>query len=87
MPILNSQYAFLEADYTNPNLTQVKTVITESSNKFPQQSEFKKEGSITKTNFPPTMLLNVNWLLGWLIALPVDIYCIAIIVMFGGVKF
>ncbi len=79
MTISNPQYAFLQADYANPNLNQA---LWESED----SSEIKNVNVLTpstRTNsvykiIPTNVYLKVNSLLPFLISLPVDIYCIVI---------
>ncbi|SOB99136.1 hypothetical protein SAMN05880501_102155 [Ureibacillus xyleni] len=67
MSIKNAQYAFLESDYNNPNLNKTDKVLEKSTPLI--------------NTIPPNVLLKCNWILIWLISIPVDIYCITIFVL------
>ena len=69
LSIKNPQYAFLETDYRNPNLTQTK----------PEKNQVKSSSLINK---PKTnVLYNINWILLCLSSIPADLYCITIFVL------
>ncbi|KGR84795.1 hypothetical protein CD30_19245 [Ureibacillus massiliensis 4400831 = CIP 108448 = CCUG 49529] len=79
MTISNPQYAFLKADYANPNLNQA---LWESEDSSEIKNEYVFTPS-TRTNtmyqiIPTNVYLKVNSLLPFLISLPVDIYCIVL---------
>ncbi|MCP1146065.1 hypothetical protein [Lysinibacillus endophyticus] len=69
LSIKNPQYAFLEMDYSNPNLNQSETV-----------KEHGKSTSLINKQ-PANLLLNINWILVWLSTIPADVYCITIFVI------
>ncbi len=82
MAISNPQYAFLEADYANPNLNQALWELEESSeivNEFTLTAN--TQSNIALKIMPTNVYLKVNSLLPFLISLPVDIYCITILML------
>ncbi|WP_427107794.1 hypothetical protein [Lysinibacillus xylanilyticus] len=81
MSILNPQYAFLEVDFHNPNLTQVEMKVENISEGVRKKKE--PEGN-TKTSLkiiPPNVYIKLNWMIGWLLWIPVDIYCATALVV------
>lgn len=61
LAILNPQYAFLEADYANPNLKQVISKLKDSS----EMANNREQGADAHTNsllnvIPPNLTLKVN---------------------------
>ncbi|MEQ6353447.1 hypothetical protein ABNX05_02330 [Lysinibacillus sp. M3] len=82
MSISNPQYAFLEVDFHNPNLTQaelkVENIISEGVRK---NNEIVGNTKISLKIIPPNVYIKLNWMIGWLLSIPVDIYCAASLVV------
>lgn len=92
MSIVNPQYAFLEDDYNNPNLTKVipddpspglTQVKLEVENNLEEVSKDEEKRRDTKSALKNSLMvtyLQVNWKLGTLLWIPADIFCIAFLV-------
>jgi len=77
LSILNPQYAFLEVDFQNPNLTQVEIKVENINISEGVRKKSEPVGN-TKTSLkiiPPNVYIKLNWMIGWLLWIPVDIYC------------
>jgi len=94
LSIVNPQYAFLEADYENPNLskvipedpspgmTQVKPEVENNLEEVPKDdAEQRNDAKLALKNSLITAFLQVNWKLGTLLWIPADIFCIAYLVL------
>ncbi|MFP3916687.1 hypothetical protein U5N28_02660 [Lysinibacillus telephonicus] len=82
MTILNPRYAFLEADYANPNLNQALWNLEDSSEIENESGLIANAHTNTMSKIiPPNVYLKISPLLPFLNSLPVDIYCIAILLL------
>lgn len=93
LSIINPQYAFLEADYKNPNLskmvaeepsaglTQVKSDVENNEEEVPKDAEHRSDAKSALNNSLISAYLQVNWKLGTLLWIPADIFCIAYLVL------
>ncbi|MED3801241.1 hypothetical protein P4562_04750 [Lysinibacillus xylanilyticus] len=81
MSILNPQYAFLEVDFHNPNLTQVEMKVENISEVVRKNNELVGNTKISLKIIPPNVYIKLNWMIGWLLWIPVDIYCAAALVV------
>lgn len=82
LAIANPQYAFLEADYTNPNLNQALWELEDSSEIVNQNVLIANSQSKAVFKIIPTSTyLKVSAVYPYLIAIPVDIYCIVILLI------
>ncbi|MCY9549493.1 hypothetical protein [Lysinibacillus xylanilyticus] len=81
MSILNPQYAFLEVDFHNPNLTQAEMKVENISEVVRKKSEPVGNTKISLKIIPPNVYIKLNWMIGWLLWIPVDIYCAAALVV------
>ena len=77
MAILNPKYAFLEVDFQNPNLTQVERKVENISEKIQKTPELIGNSKIAFKIILAAIYIKLNWMVGWLIRIPVDIYCAA----------
>ncbi|MFJ7978756.1 hypothetical protein ACIQ1D_00365 [Lysinibacillus xylanilyticus] len=81
MSILNPQYAFLEVDFHNPNLTQTELKVENISEGVRKNNEHVGNTKISLKIIPPNVYIKLNWMIGWLLWIPVDIYCAAALVV------
>jgi len=93
LSIVNPQYAFLEADYENPNLSkvvaeesspgmpQVKSDVENNQEEKPKNAEHRSDSKAALNNSLMSAYLQVNWKLGTLLWIPADIFCIAYLVL------
>ncbi|MFJ8235737.1 hypothetical protein ACIQ34_08315 [Ureibacillus sp. NPDC094379] len=93
MSIVNPQYAFLEDDYKNPNLskvipddpspglTQVKSEVENIGEEVSKDDEHRSGAKSALKNSLLATYLQVNWKLGTLLWIPADIFCIAYLVL------
>ncbi|MGE7929662.1 hypothetical protein [Lysinibacillus xylanilyticus] len=81
MSILNPQYAFLEVDFHNPNLTQTELKVEDISEGVRKNNELVGNTKISLKIIPPNVYIKLNWMIGWLLWIPVDIYCAAALVV------
>ncbi|KMY31868.1 hypothetical protein ACZ11_06670 [Lysinibacillus xylanilyticus] len=81
MSILNPQYAFLEVDFQNPNLTQAELKVDNISEGVRTNNELVGNTKISLKIIPPNVYIKLNWMIGWLLWIPVDIYCAAALVV------
>ncbi|MFJ7889284.1 hypothetical protein ACIQYL_14500 [Lysinibacillus xylanilyticus] len=81
MSILNPQYAFLEVDFHNPNLTQAEMKVENISEVVRKNNELVGNTKISLKIIPPNVYIKLNWMIGWLLWIPVDIYCAAALVV------
>ncbi len=81
MSILNPQYAFLEVDFHNPNLTQAELKVENISEGVRKKSEPVGNTKTPLKIIPPNAYIKLNWMIGWLLWIPVDIYCAAALVV------
>ncbi|MGE7672790.1 hypothetical protein ACQKMV_04255 [Lysinibacillus sp. NPDC094403] len=81
MSILNPQYAFLEADFHNPNLTQAELKFENISEGVRKNNELLGNTKIALKLIPPNVYIKLNWMIGCLSLIPIDIYCIAALVV------
>ncbi|KGR74374.1 hypothetical protein [Ureibacillus sinduriensis] len=73
MGILNSDYAFLEADYSNSSLSRLQLKV--GSNRVQSTGQSVDEGNSLK-NMLIGLLIKVNPVAPILAWIPADIYCI-----------
>ncbi|MFC9540037.1 hypothetical protein ACFTQ7_09165 [Lysinibacillus sp. NPDC056959] len=81
MSISNPQYAFLEVDFLNPNLTQAELKVENISEGVRKNNELVGNTKISLKIIPPNVYIKLNWMIGWLLWIPVDIYCAASLVV------
>ena len=81
MSILDPRYAFLEADYANSNLNQVKPKGENISEIVRGKSGLIGGTALALTIIPTTVFAGVNWMIGLFISLPADIYCVAMMLI------
>ncbi|MEB2298561.1 hypothetical protein LAV72_02830 [Lysinibacillus xylanilyticus] len=81
MSISNPQYAFLEVDFHNPNLTQAELKVENISEGVRKNNELVGNTKIASKIIPPNVYIKLNWIIGWLLWIPVDIYCAAALVV------
>jgi len=81
LSILNPQYAFLEVDFHNPNLTQAELKVENISEGVRKKSEPVGNTKTSLKIIPPNAYIKLNWMIGWLLWIPVDIYCAAALVV------
>ncbi|MFJ8513276.1 hypothetical protein [Lysinibacillus xylanilyticus] len=81
MSILNPQYAFLEVDFHNPNLTQEEQKVENISEEVRKNNELVGNTKTSLKIIPPNVYIKLNWMIGWLLWIPVDIYCAAALVV------
>lgn len=62
MAISNPQYAFLEADYMNPNLNRFLTKLDDSSSEKVKDREHDDISETVLKMIPTNVYLKVNWL-------------------------
>ncbi len=72
MAILNPQYLFLEADYENPTLNQVEHTPEDPIEKIGNIGDIPSTLRLTSMK----IFAGANWMLTFLVSLPVDIYCV-----------
>ncbi len=60
LAILNPQYAFLEADYENPNLKQVISKIKDTSEKENHRKPVNNYSNSLLKAIPPNLYFKVN---------------------------
>ena len=77
MSILNPQYAFLEFDFYNPNLTQVELKVENISEEVRKKSELAGNTKTALKIIPPNVYIKFNWLMVYLLLIPADIYFVA----------
>ncbi|MFJ7666493.1 hypothetical protein ACIQXI_05255 [Lysinibacillus sp. NPDC097195] len=77
MSILNPQYAFLAVDFNNPNLTQVALKVENNSDGVKQQNELVENTKVALKILPNNFYIRLYGTIGWLIWIPVDLYCAA----------
>ena len=73
MSISNPQYAFLEVDFHNPNLTKAELKVENISEGVRENNELVGNTKIASKIVPPNVYIKLNWIIG---LLPIDIYCI-----------
>ena len=73
MAILNSRFAFLAADFENPNLNQDKNKVDQTTSDSSEKNEFK---SVNRKPLkkPPIIYLKSIPLFVYVNAVPADIY-------------
>lgn len=83
MSILNPKYAFLEVDFHNPNLTQAELKVENISEEVRKNIELElvENTKMALKIISPNVYIKLNWLIGWLLWIPVDIYCAATLVV------
>ena len=81
MSILNPQYAFLEVDFHNPNLTQVELKVENIPEEVRKKSELAGNTKSALKIIPSNVYIKLNLMLGWLLLIPVDIYIVAALVI------
>jgi len=81
LSISNPQYAFLEVDFHNPNLTQAELKVENISEGVRKNNELVGNAKISLKIIPPNVYIKLNWMIGWLLWIPVDIYCAAALVV------
>lgn len=81
LSISNPQYTFLEVDLHNPNLTQAELKVENISEGVRKNIELVENTKVALKIISPNVYINLNWLIGWLLWIPVDIYCAATLVV------
>jgi len=76
LSILNPQYAFLDVDFQNSNLTQVELNVENISEDVRKKSELARNTMLKWEIIPSVVYIKLNWITGWLLLIPVEIYCI-----------
>lgn len=88
MAISNPQYAFLEADYVNPNLNEAIWELEDSSEKITINERLADAQSNTGLIiFPTNIYIKVNSILPYLHTVPVDVYCIVLLFIGKGFQY
>lgn len=77
MSILNPQYAFLEIDFLNPNLTKTELKVENISEGVRKKNEPVGKTKIVLKIMPTDVYIKLNGFIGWLLFIPIDIYCVA----------
>ena len=78
LTIANAKYAFLEEDYTNPNLTSGILMIEEPIENLFMKEESEKDKYALFSNIK-TMFYQTMWNFKFLMWIPVDVICITIL--------
>ncbi|MDM5248724.1 hypothetical protein [Lysinibacillus sp. G4S2] len=81
MSILNPQYAFLKSDFYNPNLTQAELKVENISEEVRKNNELVGNTKIALKIIPPNVYIKLNRMIGCFLLIPIDIYCIAALVV------
>ena len=81
MSISNPQYAFLKVDFHNPNLTQAELKVENISEEGRKNIELVENTKMALKIISPNVYIKLNWLIGWILWIPVDIYCAATLVV------
>ncbi|MBG9452862.1 hypothetical protein ABE61_01855 [Lysinibacillus sphaericus] len=83
MSISNPQYAFLEIDFHNPNLTQAELKVENISEGVRKNNDNERVGNtkIALKIISPNVYIKLNWMIAWLLWIPVDIYCATALVV------
>lgn len=81
LSISNPQYAFLEVDFHNPNLTKVELKVENISQGVRENNELVGNTKIASKIIPPNVYIKLNWIIGLLLLIPIDIYCITALVV------
>ncbi|MEK9199001.1 hypothetical protein ACH0B5_03615 [Ureibacillus sp. 179-F W5.1 NHS] len=85
MAISNPQYAFLEADYVNPNLNEAIWELQDSSEKVNNNGLLVDAQSNARFKIIPTNIyLKLNALFPYLHMVPIDMYCIVMLFIGEG---
>ena len=71
MLILNPQYAFLDVDFHNSNLTQAELIVEHVS------EEVLTVNTKTALKIISFVYIKLYLMLGWLLLIPVDMYYVA----------
>ncbi len=81
LSILNPQYAFLKADFHNPNLTQAEQQVENISEGVRKNNELVGNTKIALNIIPPNVYIKLHWIIGCLLLIPIDIYCVTALVV------
>lgn len=83
MSVSNPQYSFLKVDFHNPNLTQAELKVEDISEGVWKNNDNKHVGNtkIALIIISPNVYIKLNWFIGWLLWIPVDIYCATALVV------
>jgi len=81
LSISNPQYAFLKVDFHNPNLTQAELKVENISEEGRKNIELVENTKMALKIISPNVYIKLNWLIGWILWIPVDIYCAATLVV------
>lgn len=79
LSILNPQYAFLKVDFQNPNLAHLELKVMNTSEELRKVSNTKTAYKI----IPSNIYIKLIWMKEWFLLIPVDIYCITVVVITG----
>ena len=77
LSILNPQYAFLDLDFHNPNLTQAELIIEHISEEVLKDSKLAENTKTALKIIPSNIYIKLNLIMGWLILIPIDMYFVA----------